>query len=111
LQAREIALGEEDERSVADLLVEQIEFANVLVVSKLDLVSDADAEKLEGMFHHLNPEARIVRAQRGKVPLDTVLGTGLFDFEKAAGAPGWMKEYDPIAKKHVLFVEKKISKG
>jgi len=92
LSARKLALSEDDERSVADLLVEQIEFANVLVISKLDLVSAADAQRLEGMLHHLNPEARIVRAERGRVPLDTVLGTGLFDFDKAAQAPGWMKE-------------------
>ncbi len=92
LRARKIALGDDDERSIADLLVEQIEFANVLVISKLDLVSPAEAERLEGMLHHINPDARIVRAEHGRVPLDTVLGTGLFDFEKAALAPGWLKE-------------------
>jgi len=92
LRARKIALGDDDERSIADLLVEQIEFANVLVISKLDLVSPAETERLEGMLHHINPDARIVRAEHGRVPLDTVLGTGLFDFEKAAQAPGWLKE-------------------
>lgn len=92
LRARKIALGDDDERSIADLLVEQIEFANVLVISKLDLVLPAAAERLEGMLHHLNPDARVVRAEHGKVPLDAVLGTGLFDFEKAAQAPGWLKE-------------------
>ncbi|APR76079.1 Putative metal chaperone, involved in Zn homeostasis [Minicystis rosea] len=92
LRARKIAVGEDDERTVADLLVEQVEFANVLVVSKLDLVSAAETERLEGMLRHLNPEARIVRAERGKVPLEAVLGTGLFDFDKAARAPGWLKE-------------------
>ena len=78
LRARKIALGDDDERSIADLLVEQIEFANVLVISKLDLVSPAEAERLEGMLRHLNPDARIVRAEQGKVPLEAVLGTGLF---------------------------------
>jgi len=92
LRARKIALGDDDERSIADLLVEQIEFANVLAISKLDLVSPAEAERLEGMLRHLNPDARIVRAEHGQVPLDAVLGTGLFDFEKAAQAPGWLKE-------------------
>ena len=92
LRARKLALGDDDERSIADLLVEQIEFANVLVLSKLDLVSAADAERLEGMLHHINPDARIVRAEHGKVPLEAVLGTALFDFEKAAQAPGWLKE-------------------
>lgn len=92
LRARGIALGEDDERTVADLLVEQIEFADVLVLSKLDLVDAAEAERLEGMLRHLNPGARVVRADHGRVPLDAVLGTGLFDFERAAQAPGWLRE-------------------
>lgn len=92
LRARRIALGEDDQRTIPDLLVEQIEFANVLVISKVDLVSPAEVERLTGMLRHLNPDARIVHALRGEVPLDTVLGTGLFDFDKAAQAPGWMKE-------------------
>jgi G3E family GTPase len=92
LRARELALGDDDERTISDLLVEQIEFANVLVLSKLDLVSGPEIARLEGMLRHLNPDARIVRAEHGNVPLDAVLGTGLFDFEKAAQAPGWLKE-------------------
>ena len=92
LRARAIALGDDDERTVADLLVEQIEFANVLVLSKLDLVGPEEAARLEGMLRHLNPEARIVSASHGAVPLDAVMGTGLFDFDKAARAPGWMRE-------------------
>jgi G3E family GTPase len=90
LRDRKVALSEADERSVPDLLVEQIEFANVLVVSKLDLVSPKDASRLESMLRHLNPEARIVPADHGRVPLSEVIGTGLFDFDKAAAAPGWM---------------------
>jgi G3E family GTPase len=92
LRARQIALGDEDERSISDLLVEQVEFADVLVIAKPDLVSPEEVERLEGILRHLNPEARIVHAERGKVPLDAVLGTGRFDFEKAARAPGWLKE-------------------
>ncbi len=92
LRARKVALGDDDERTISDLLVEQIEFANVLVISKLDLVSVAEIAQLEGMLRHLNPEARIVHAEHGRAPLDAVLGTGLFDFEKAAQAPGWLKE-------------------
>jgi G3E family GTPase len=92
LRARKVALGDDDERSVADLLVEQVEFANVLVLSKLDLVSPDDTGRLEGMLRHLNPDATIIHAAHGRVPLGAVLGTSLFDFEKAAQAPGWMKE-------------------
>ncbi|MBM4243393.1 MAG: GTP-binding protein [Deltaproteobacteria bacterium] len=92
LQARRIALGEDDERHVSDLLVEQIEFANVLVLAKLDLVSPRDADRLEAILRHLNPGARIVRAAHGSVPLETILATGLFDFEQAAQSPGWLRE-------------------
>jgi G3E family GTPase len=92
LRDRRIALGEDDERSVADLLVEQIEFADVLVVSKLDLVPSEEAAALEAMLRRLNANARIVRADHGRVPLGDVLGTGLFDFERAAAAPGWLRE-------------------
>lgn len=92
LRARRIALGDDDERTISDLLVEQVEFANVLVLSKLDLVAPGDVGRLEGMLRHLNPDATIVHAAHGRVPLGAVLGTGLFDFEKAARASGWMKE-------------------
>jgi G3E family GTPase len=92
LRDREVALDAGDERSISDLLVEQIEFANVLILSKCDLVSPVDAARLEGILRHLNPSARVERAERGRVPLDTLLGTGLFDFEKAAQAAGWMSE-------------------
>ena len=90
LRDRRAALGEDDDRTVADLLVEQIEFADVLVLSKLDLVSTADRDRLEAILRSLNTSARIVHASHGRVPLDAVLGTNLFDFDKAAAAPGWL---------------------
>ena len=79
-------------RNMADPLAEQIEFANVLVISKVDLVPPAEVEHLERILRQLNREARIVRADHGRVSLDAVLGTGLFDFERAARAPGWLAE-------------------
>lgn len=92
LRDRGIALGPNDERTIVNLLVEQVEFANVLVVSKADLVDDRELTRLEAILHHLNPEARIVRAAHGQIPIETVLGTGLFDHEKAANYSGWAKE-------------------
>jgi G3E family GTPase len=92
LKERQLALSDEDERSVADLLVEQIEFADVLVVSKLDLVQPPDAERLFAMLQHLNPAARLVRANHGQVEPSEILGTGLFDFDRAARSPGWLRE-------------------
>ena len=86
------SLGEDDDRSVADLLVDQIEFADVLLVSKTDLVEPKDIEKLEAILKSLNTHAQILPISQGKVNVDEVLDTGLFDFERAQQAPGWLKE-------------------
>ena len=86
------SLGEEDERSVADLLVDQVEFADVILVSKTDLASEADIERLVAIIRTLNTDANIVPIAQGQVSVDDVLNTGLFDFERAQQAPGWLKE-------------------
>ena len=86
------SLGEEDERSVADLLVDQVEFADVILISKTDLVSSADIERLTAILKTLNTDAKIVPIFQGQVYIDEVLNTGLFDFERAQQAPGWLKE-------------------
>ena len=86
------SLGEDDERSVADLLVDQIEFADVLLVSKIDLVDAEDIEKLNAILRSLNTHAKIIPITLGQVSTDDVLNTGLFDFENARQAPGWLKE-------------------
>ena len=86
------SLGEEDERSVADLLVDQIEFADVILVSKTDLASTDDIERLMAILKTLNTNAKIFPIANGQVDIDSVLSTGLFDFERAQQAPGWLKE-------------------
>ncbi|MCH2189615.1 MAG: zinc metallochaperone GTPase ZigA [Gammaproteobacteria bacterium] len=86
------SLGEDDERSVADLLVDQVEFADILLVSKTDLVTDHDKRKVEAILASLNPVAKIIPISNGQVETDLVLNTGLFDFSKAEQAPGWLKE-------------------
>jgi G3E family GTPase len=86
------SLGEEDERSVADLLVDQVEFADVILISKTDLVSSDDIERLTAILKTLNTDAKIVPISQGQVNIDEVLNTGLFDFERAQQAPGWLKE-------------------
>ncbi len=91
LQSKGMAAGEDDERTVSDLLIEQVEFANVIVLNKLDKVTEVEVGRLEGVLRSINPDARIVRSQFGNVPPNTILNTGLFDLEKAAQAPGWLK--------------------
>jgi G3E family GTPase len=83
--------GDGDARTVVDLLVEQVEFADVIVLNKADLVSPEDLGRLRGIIATFNPDARIVVAERGVVALDAVLDTGLFSYERAEGAAGWQK--------------------
>ncbi|MBF8758022.1 zinc metallochaperone GTPase ZigA [Pseudomonas guariconensis] len=92
LASRGESLGEEDERSITDLLIEQVEFADVLLLSKIDLVSQHDRDELTAILRSLNPRAHIVPMVMGQVPLARILNTGLFDFEQAAQAPGWLQE-------------------
>lgn len=92
LQDTKESLGEEDERSVADLLVEQVEFADVILISKTDLVKPADTERLTAILNVLNTHAKIIPISSGEVDVDAVLNTGLFNFERAEQAPGWLKE-------------------
>ena len=92
LQQRGKTMGEEDNRTVVDLLVEQVEFCDVLVLNKTDLMQPQEMIRLEGILRALNPRADIVHSSFGKVPLDRLLNTGRFDFEDAQDAPGWLKE-------------------
>jgi G3E family GTPase len=86
------SLGEEDERSVSDLLVDQVEFADVILISKTDLVDASEIDRLIAILKTLNTHARISPITQGQVDIDAVLNTGLFDFERAQSAPGWLKE-------------------
>jgi G3E family GTPase len=92
LQERGESLGEDDERSVADLLIEQVEFADVILISKTDLIDASALGQLTGILRSLNTRARIEPIRNGAVDLQKVLGTGLFSFDEAAKAPGWQKE-------------------
>ncbi|MEV0966035.1 MULTISPECIES: GTP-binding protein [unclassified Streptomyces] len=92
LAARGLDQYEDDERTVSDLLMDQIEFADVIVLNKLDLVDTASAERLRATLARLNPAARVVPAVRGRVPVGEILGTGRFDLERAQQAPGWVRE-------------------
>lgn len=92
LYQRGESAGKGDERTVVDLLIEQVEFADVIILNKVDLVSPADMQQLTGIIKMFNTRARIVVAEFGKVAIDQILGTGLFDFDEASMAPGWLKE-------------------
>ncbi len=96
LRDRRIALSNDDERTLADLLIDQVEFANVLVINKTDLVSAIELKRLEAVLRQLNPAAEMVYAKHGAVPLHLILNTGLFDIEKAQVSAGWVRELNGV---------------
>lgn len=86
------SLGEEDDRTVADLLVDQVEFADVILLNKCDLVTPEELAKLKVLIHSLNPVAELVETTRSQIDLSRILNTNRFDFEKAQSSAGWIKE-------------------
>ncbi|WP_319783026.1 zinc metallochaperone GTPase ZigA [Oceanisphaera sp. IT1-181] len=91
LQDRGESLGEDDARSVTDLLIDQVEFCDVLLLSKTDLVSASQLSELQAILTSLNPTAEIIAISQGQVDINRILNTGRFCFERAANAPGWMQ--------------------
>jgi len=92
LKMRDLERDETDDRTISDLLIDQIEFANIIVLNKTDLVSDQTLQELKGILGHLNPGAKIIDSQYGKISPSEILNTGIFQFDRAAEAPGWMQE-------------------
>ena len=85
-------LGIDDERNIADLLVEQVEFCNVILISKADLVCTDELANLLAILKSLNRDAEIIPMIMGNAPLHKLLNTGRFNFEQAEQSPGWLQE-------------------
>ncbi|MFB6804065.1 GTP-binding protein [Peribacillus butanolivorans] len=86
------ATDEADQREVVDLLIDQIEFANVILLNKIDLMKAEEVAELNAVLQKINPDARIIETSHSQVPLKEVMNTQLFDFEKASQGAGWIKE-------------------
>lgn len=89
---RKQGTDESDIREISDLLIDQIEFADILLLNKTDLLDPQYVVELEALLRKLNPEAKIIKTVNSKVELTSILNTGLFDFEKVSQAAGWIKE-------------------
>jgi len=87
---RGIGLDENDDRTIDDLLIEQVEFADVLVVNKADCVTAAELGALQALLRKLNPDAEQIVAEFGRVDPRRILSTGRFDFDRASATPGWL---------------------
>lgn len=89
---RDLVTDAGDERTIVNLLTDQIEFANVIVLNKTDLILPGDLNLLEALIRKLNPGAKVIRTQFGKIEPQQILNTNLFDFEAASQSAGWMQE-------------------
>jgi G3E family GTPase len=94
LQDRGASTGTGDKRTLVDLLTDQVEFADVILINKTDLVNEEQLGQLEAILRHLNPVAELHPIQQGQIALETVLNTGLFDMESAQSSAGWARELD-----------------
>ena len=90
LADRQIGLNDDDDRNIVDLLVEQVEFADVIVINKTDLVTPQELEQLNQIVHRLNSKAEVLHATESRVPLKKILGTGRFQLEQAEEMPDWL---------------------
>ncbi len=90
LRDRNVGLDENDSRDLSILLADQIEFANVIILNKIDLVDDEQRHRLREILKRMNPEALVIEAERSKVPLNQILNTGRFQLEWAAESSEWL---------------------
>ena len=94
LTTRSLTNIEGDHRTIVNLLTDQIEFANVILINKTDLVSKDQVKVLYAIINKLNPEATIITTSNSKVEFSSIINTGLFDYEKAEASAGWIKELE-----------------
>lgn len=94
LTDRDLSDIEGDDRTIVNLLTDQVEFANVILLNKVDLVSKSELKLLSEIIHKLNPEAKLIKTNHSKVDLDEVMNTNMFDFDKAEQSAGWIKELE-----------------
>ena len=102
---RQEGMSEVDEREVSDLLIDQIEFCDVIVLNKTDLVSEDELSQLKRTIRTLQPEAEIIETVNAELPLEKVLNTGRFDYEKAASSAGWLRELEMGHENHTPETE------
>ncbi|WP_119309011.1 GTP-binding protein [Cohaesibacter haloalkalitolerans] len=90
-------LSDHDERTLADLLVDQIEFADIIILNKISDATSEQREAARGIVHGLNPDARLIETDFGAVDTKAIFNTGLFDFQRAHEHPKWFKELNGFA--------------
>ena len=94
LKDRDLTDIEGDERTIVNLITDQIEFANVILLNKTDLVSQSEVKNLKDIINKLNPKAQVIKTEFSRVDINEVVGTGRFDFEEAESSAGWIQELE-----------------
>ena len=94
LKDRDLTDIEGDERTIVNLITDQIEFANVILLNKTDLVSQSEVKNLKDIINKLNPKAQVIKTEYSRVDINEVVGTGRFDFEEAESSAGWIRELE-----------------
>ena len=94
LKDRDLTDIEGDERTIVNLITDQIEFANVILLNKTDLVSQSEVKNLKDIINKLNPNAQVIKTEYSRVDINEVVGTGRFDFEEAESSAGWIQELE-----------------
>ena len=94
LKDRDLTDIEGDERTIVNLITDQIEFANVILLNKTDLVSQSEVKNLKYIINKLNPNAQVIKTEYSRVDINEVVGTGRFDFEEAENSAGWIQELE-----------------
>ena len=94
LKDRDLTDIEGDERTIVNLITDQIEFANVILLNKTDLVSQSEVKNLKDIINKLNPKAQVIKTEYSRIDINEVVGTGRFDFEEAEGSAGWIQELE-----------------
>jgi G3E family GTPase len=89
LAQRKQATGDQDKRMIAELMLQQVEFADVLIINKVDLVDNIELGEIQSLLNTLNPYARILISEQGRIDPRLILNTCRFDFERAAQSRGW----------------------
>jgi G3E family GTPase len=105
LKDRDLTNMQDDYRTIVNLLTDQIEFANVIILNKTDLVSPQKVGVIRQMIRKLNADAEIIESKFGQVPLGSVLNTGLFDFDKTSQSAGWIAEMEKGPENHTPETE------
>lgn len=94
IRSRELNEDTQDRRTIVNLLTDQIEFADVIILNKTDLITPYQLGELKAVIHSLNPGAKIIQSSFSRVNSTEIINTGLFDYDKAESSAGWIQELE-----------------